>query len=489
MNRSTWTLLLIALLWFLPAAGYGLEPPPITPNDEFFTLGQAPDVPDDWTLDIVGEVVHPLSLSLDELKRYPRQDVEGTLECNYPIGPPLLVSSAVWTGVSLNALLEQAGLKPSARAITFRALDGYRVGPFSLAEIMERTDIIVAYEMNGETLPESQGWPAKIVLPGCVGYQWLRWLDRIEISTSAASESLRPWPIHARIFEPEYNSTVNECSYTITGMVNAGDGKEIAQVEVSTDDGVTWDRAEILNYFLPNVWKQWQYEWEIEKPGLYTIYARVRDADGNAQNELGSYGWSGYRIIVTADRDINCSNLQRADLDKDGYVDFSDFSLLADQWLMTGVGFSADVVPLEGDGQVNLRDLMLVADEWLRCFVQPASDPSPAVGEENVAFTPLLLEWSPEEGSVYNDVYLGTDLVSVATATHHSQVFLGSVTDNRFELEQTLEPNTVYYWRVNRIGPKCTTPGDIWNFRTGKGVTTEPDPAIGSTDIPAPTAN
>jgi hypothetical protein len=372
----------------------------------------------------------------------------------------------VWTGVPLNTLLEQAGLKSSARGIIFRALDGYWRGPFALSEIMKRTDILVAYEMNGETLPEAQGWPAKMVLPGAVGSQWVRWLDRIEITSSGASETLKAWPIHARIFEPEYNSTINGCTDTITGMVNAGDGKEITQVEISTDDGATWDRAEISNDFVPNVWRHWKYEWEIEKPGFYNVYARVKDAEGNVQNETGSYGWWGYQVIVNVVQETDCTNRQRADLDEDGFVDFSDFSLLADQWLLTGDNLIADVVPLDGDGQVNRRDLMLIADEWLRCFVPVATDPSPAAGKQDVALTPLLA-WSPDEETIYSDVYLGTDLVSIATATQDSPEFLGSVLDNRLELEHALEPNTTYYWRINRISPKCTALGDIWSFTTG----------------------
>lgn len=465
MNRSRWTLILIVSMFSLPERGHCLTPPPITPNDDFFILGQVPKVPDDWTLDIEGEVNQPLSLSLEELRRYPRLDVEATLECDYSVGPWLLVSSAVWTGVSLKALLEQAGLKPSAKGITFWALDGYRRGPFPLTEIMQRTDILVAYEMNGEILPETQGWPARIALPGGVGNLWVRWLDRIEITSSGPSETFKKWPIHARIFEPEYNSTVDKCTFTITGMANAGNGREITEVEVSTDDGETWDRAEILNDFVPNVWKHWRYEWEIKKPGQYTFFARVKDAEGNTQNENGLYGWWGYRVIANVDREINCSNRRRADLDRDGYVDFSDFSLMADQWLLTGGGLVTDVVPLEGDGQVNARDLMLIADEWLHCFIPAASDPSPAAGEENVTLTPLL-GWSPDEESVYSDIYLGTDLYAVATATHDSPEFFGSIADSHLELEKVLEPDTVYYWRVNRIGPRCAAPGDIWTFTT-----------------------
>jgi hypothetical protein len=204
-----------------------------------------------------------------------------------------------------------------------------------------------------------------MVMPGYTGNQWVRWLDRIEILSTRTSEKLNSWPIHARIFKPEYNAIVNKCSYTIKGMVNAGEGKEIVEVEVSTDDGITWESAEILNYFIPNVWKHWQYQWKVEAPGRHTIFARVIDKDGNIQNENGLYGWWGYKVIATVNPEINCVDQHRADINKDGYVDFFDYSLLADQWLMSGVGLSADIVPIESDAKVDIFDLMLIADHWL----------------------------------------------------------------------------------------------------------------------------
>ena len=54
-----------------------------------------------------------------------------------------------------------------------------------------------------------------------------------------------------------------------------------------------------------------------------------------------------------------------ADINKDGYVDFFDYSLLADQWLMSGVGLSADIMPIESDEIVDIFDLTLIANHWL----------------------------------------------------------------------------------------------------------------------------
>jgi DMSO/TMAO reductase YedYZ molybdopterin-dependent catalytic subunit len=352
-------------LWLHPGRGDDLDPPPITANEDFYILGSVPEIPPDWTLKIEGEVEQSLSLSLDDLKQYPQLDVEATLECNFSSGPLYLVSSGFWSGVSLNILLDEARLKSSAKSVIFRAHDGYWIGPFSLDSVMQKTDIMVAYSMNGETLPDIHGWPARMVLPGYTGNQWVRWLDRIEILSTGTSEKLNSWPIHARIFEPEYQAIVNKCSYTIKGYVNAGEGKEIVGVEISTDDGTTWESAEILNYFVANVWKYWRYQWRVEISGRHTIFARVIDKEGNIQNEDGLYGWRGYKVIATVNPEIDCADQHRADLNKDGYVDFFDYSLLADQWLTSGAGLSADIMPVESDSKVDIFDLKLIADYWL----------------------------------------------------------------------------------------------------------------------------
>ena len=67
---------------------------------------------------------------------------------------------------------------------------------------MAKDDNIVAYEMNGVTLPIGQGYPARLVVPGNEGNEWVRWLERIEFSTATPTEFLQPHPVHARIFDP-----------------------------------------------------------------------------------------------------------------------------------------------------------------------------------------------------------------------------------------------------------------------------------------------
>jgi DMSO/TMAO reductase YedYZ molybdopterin-dependent catalytic subunit len=328
--------------------------------------------------------------------QYPATTEMATLECYFPIGPRLLIGNANWTGVPLNTIIQETSPLSEAASITFHAIDGYSMGPYSLDELTQRDDILLAYGMNDQTLPPEQGYPLKLVLPGIAGYQNVRWLEHIEITTSPPILGLNHYPIHARIFEPQIGETLPLGTHTIYGMAYAGQGIEITKVEVSTDGGTTWQPAQLLNYFVPNVWKHWQFTWEIPEVGEYTIFARSQDSLGNLQREeVGNFGWKGFGVTITVDYDNdadgiadsvdNCPNVynpSQTDADGDGIgnacdadcpnldglnlVHFADFAILADSWLQTGPNLPAD---LDLNGVVDTNDLAILAGYWLtECY-------------------------------------------------------------------------------------------------------------------------
>lgn len=378
---------------FNPCMSETLGPPPVTPNEEFFELGFPEPVPDDWMLLVDGDVEQPLSLLLDDIKQYPITTEMSTLECYYPIGPFLLVSNANWTGIRLNDVLDDVIPAPDAKSITFHAFDGYRRGPLPLDEIRERDDILLSYAMNGETLSSIQGHPLKLVMPGMGGNMHVRWLERITISTSEPTRELLHYPIHARIFEPEFMDTLTPGSYTIGGMAHAGEGIEITQVEISTDHGQTWAPATLRNDFIPNVWILWEYTWEIPQAGEFEIFARTVDSQGNPQLD-GNYvpfSWEGFGVPVIVEDDLdgdrvpdstdNCIdvyNPSQADADGDGIgnpcdpdcpnldtlpvINFQDYASLTADWQQSGTGLLGD---LNGDGVVDAFDLMILSRYWL----------------------------------------------------------------------------------------------------------------------------
>jgi DMSO/TMAO reductase YedYZ molybdopterin-dependent catalytic subunit len=398
--KKNWNMLVVISCFIIvcfPVMSYSLEPAPITPIDEFFVLHDSPNIPDDWHLTVDGEVSQPLSLTLDDLARYTAITQMSTLECYFPTGPKWLVGNANWTGVPLNTIIQEAAPLDEAVSITFHAIDNYSQGPFSLNEIQQRNDFLLAYGMNDQTLPLEQGYPLKLVLPGIGGFQNVRWLDYIEITASTPTGKLYHYPIHARIFEPEYRETIAIGTYIIHGMAFAGEGIEITNVEVSIDDGETWQAAELLNFFVPNVWKHWQFIWDIPQVGEYKIFARSQDSLSNVQNEIGDFGWRGFVVSVTVDYDndsdaipnsrdncIGVYNPSQTDSDTDGIgnacdedcpnldglnpVDFVDFSILAYSWQISDTNLPGD---LTFDHIVDFNDLRIFSLYWLSdCFEQ-----------------------------------------------------------------------------------------------------------------------
>jgi len=66
-----------------------------------------------------------------------------------------------------------------ARSVVFTAVDGYTTS-FPLAYFYEN-DILLAYSMNGVTLPPARGFPFQLVAEDKWGYKWCKWVTSIEL--------------------------------------------------------------------------------------------------------------------------------------------------------------------------------------------------------------------------------------------------------------------------------------------------------------------
>ncbi len=128
-----------------------------------------------YTLTIDGLVSTPLSLSLERLSRYIRQKKLVTLYCvdGWDV-------TALWEGIRVRDLLEEAQVESSANTVIFHAQDGYTTSlPLSF---VIGNDLIIADRINDIPLPVDQGWPFQLVAEDRWGYKWIRWLVRIELS-------------------------------------------------------------------------------------------------------------------------------------------------------------------------------------------------------------------------------------------------------------------------------------------------------------------
>ena len=136
--------------------------------------------PGDYHLTITGLVDQPLSLSYDQvLDRYPHYTKKVTLYCVEGWDVTIL-----WEGVLVEDILAEAQVRPEADTVIFIAADGYSTS-LPLAYLRDR-DIMIAYAMNGVTLPPERGFPFQLVAEDRWGYKWIKWVTAIEVSADPA---------------------------------------------------------------------------------------------------------------------------------------------------------------------------------------------------------------------------------------------------------------------------------------------------------------
>jgi DMSO/TMAO reductase YedYZ molybdopterin-dependent catalytic subunit len=284
---------------------------PIRPDDEFYQVSKNlidPDIArDSWRLDIVGQVENPRVYSFADIAALPAVEQETTLLCiSYGVGSGLC-SNAIWKGVPLPTLLAQVKPKPNVTTVLFRAADGY-YETFRFPKAMEPTTL-VAYEMNGEPLPQRHGFPLRLIVPGLYGEKNPKWLTRIELLNAADGRLHRRhgcgfykeqgWgrqgdaiPTHSRFDAPQVRGDHFEAPFQVgktvelRGMAFGGD-RGISKVEISSDDAKTWVDVEISKPGTKLSWSLWSYQWTPDKEGETRLV--VRATDGNGQLQITEY--------------------------------------------------------------------------------------------------------------------------------------------------------------------------------------------------------
>lgn len=133
---------------------------------------------DAYTLTIDGLVEQPASLSYDEVLDNKKYTKVVTLHCVEGWSVDIL-----WEGVLLADLFEGVGVQATADTVIFYSEDGYSTA-LPLQTIMDR-QLMLAYKMNGVVLPPERGFPFQLVAEDKLGYKWIKWITRIELSDDA----------------------------------------------------------------------------------------------------------------------------------------------------------------------------------------------------------------------------------------------------------------------------------------------------------------
>ncbi len=293
------------------------ETPDLTPTDQFYYVSK--NVYEDpsvdaasWQLTITGEgVEHPYTLSYQDLLNLPAVEQITTLECISNVIGGNLMSSARWKGVRLQDLLARAGVKTGATKVVFHAADQY-TDSIHLSKALDPLTLLV-YHINGQPLPQPHGFPARMIVPGIYGMKHCKWITRIEVVNYnfLGYWQQEGWNDDAIINPcaridvpfPEATLPVNRQTY-IAGVAFAG-AKGVSAVDVSTDNGRTWQRATLKQPLGAVTWTLWELPWTPTSKGAYALVARMIDLQGYYQQPVVAdpypNGATGYdRIYVNA---------------------------------------------------------------------------------------------------------------------------------------------------------------------------------------------
>lgn len=319
----------------------------ITPNDAFFVryhLTNSPpaeDVltPEKFRVQVKGKVNSPLTLSIDDLKKFEPIEVVAVNQCSgnsrgffkprVPGGQlgNGAMGNAKWKGARLKDVLQKAGVAAGAKQVTFNGLDGPLVP--QTPDFVKALDIdqaldgecFLAYEMNGEDLPWLNGYPLRLVIPGYYGTYWVKHLNEITV----VDEQFK-----AFWMDPAYRIPANECGCVEPGtkpaktvpiarfnvrsfITSLADGAEIKsgaptivkgiafdggfgirEVVFSDDGGKTWREAELSRELDKYSFREWSIQYTPAKAGNYALKVKATNRIGQSQPMEPLWNPAGY---------------------------------------------------------------------------------------------------------------------------------------------------------------------------------------------------
>ena len=303
------------------AAGADLAPttpgltPIVMPNDRFYRIDTALLVPSvdvaTWTLRIHGLVERETTLTWNELLALPMFEQYVTIACVSNEVGGSLVGNAKWTGVRLRDVLEIAGVSSSATQLVGRSVDGFTAGMPTAWVMDPAREPMIAIQMNGEPLPPSHGYPARLIIPGLYGYvSATKWLAELELTTLESFDGYwvplgwakeAPILTQSRIDTPRGYNSITAGRVPVAGIAWAPD-RGISKVEVAIDG--EWREAQLSTPISDATWVQWVYDWAATA-GRHTIQVRATDRSGQTQTEQrsrpapdGARGWDGVEVDV-----------------------------------------------------------------------------------------------------------------------------------------------------------------------------------------------
>jgi sulfite oxidase len=315
----------------------------ITALDAFYSRnhGPFPDIaPEQWRLTVDGAVDTPLDVTYDQLtSEFTAHSVVATLVCAGNRRAELLnvhpipgkdpwahgaISTAEWRGARLADVLHAAGVHPAEGLhVAFAAPDvapeAVPVQSYGSSIPLTKAlsaEVLLAWQMNSQPLPRAHGGPVRVVVPGYIGARSVKWVTAITVQpvpsqnyfqaldyrllppdtdpdTAAPGEgiSLSSLPLNCDILVPDDDAEIPAGPLTIRGWALAGDGRSVARVDVSLDDGRIWQQANLEPAISRWAWRQWSITVETQ-PGPLSVTARAWDDTGVTHPESPASLWN-----------------------------------------------------------------------------------------------------------------------------------------------------------------------------------------------------
>lgn len=275
----------------------------VTPADRFYVVDDALEYPavllESWKLTVDDDNGRSRKFTFDELVSLPRVSRYITLECiDNPVGGPLM-GNALWTGVSMATLIGEAS--PPSAALVFAGADGYTDG--APRQLLERSGALLAFAMNGASLPDAHGYPVRLIFPGVYGLKSVKWLERMTVTRQPYQEL---WRSHgwSELSEIQTTSRIDVSRrvgdrIALGGIAFAG-LRGIRRVQLRMNGG-PWNEASLGPRLSSQSWVQWSAV--LISPKETLVEVRAIDGLGRAQMRRqrdsypnGATGWPSIRI-------------------------------------------------------------------------------------------------------------------------------------------------------------------------------------------------
>jgi DMSO/TMAO reductase YedYZ molybdopterin-dependent catalytic subunit len=132
---------------------------------------------EDWRFEVWGAVEESLTLEFEEFRALDSETQRQDFHCVTGWSR----FDVEFTGVTFPTLAERAGVRDDAVHVMFHALDDYTTN-LPLSDCL-RDEVLFAWGLDGDPLPEEHGGPLRVVTPHRYAYKGAKWVCGVEFLT------------------------------------------------------------------------------------------------------------------------------------------------------------------------------------------------------------------------------------------------------------------------------------------------------------------